>query len=231
MNDHARFRMYKITEKGRKMNKARFKVGDKVKILDGSKIQDFGGGWVDSMDKYIGEVAIIKSVYDGNCPCYKLEGIIYLWDERGLAPAKNEAIIIYRDGQKVIARNKITGKTAEARCNPSDEFVFETGARIALDRLIAPPENESAFKVGDKVKIINTGKCYTRHVLWVISYIWDKKLIARYAYGHDLGYLDGISELNDTFIILAINENKAYISENIDYGPCYLISLDGLKKC
>ena len=37
------------------MNKPKFKVGDKVKILDGSKIKDYTNGWVDYMSKYVVE--------------------------------------------------------------------------------------------------------------------------------------------------------------------------------
>ena len=55
---------------------------------------------------------------------------------------EQEKIVIYRDGQKVIAMNKRTGKKAEARCNPSDPFDFNIGARIAFDRLI--PNKEAA---------------------------------------------------------------------------------------
>ena len=55
---------------------------------------------------------------------------------------KQEKIIVYRDGQKVIALDKRTGEKAEARCNPSDPFDFNIGARIAFDRLI--PNKEAA---------------------------------------------------------------------------------------
>lgn len=55
---------------------------------------------------------------------------------------EQEKIIIYRDGQKVIALDKRTGKKAEARCNPSDTFDFSIGARLAFDRLI--PDKEPA---------------------------------------------------------------------------------------
>ena len=55
---------------------------------------------------------------------------------------EQEKIIIYRDGQKVIALDKRTGNKAEARCNPSDTFDFNIGARIAFDRLI--PNKEAA---------------------------------------------------------------------------------------
>ena len=55
---------------------------------------------------------------------------------------EQEKIIIYRDGRKVIALDKRTGEKAEARCNPSDPFDFNIGARIAFDRLI--PNKEAA---------------------------------------------------------------------------------------
>ena len=55
---------------------------------------------------------------------------------------EQEKIIIYRDGQKVIALDKRTGEKAEARCNPSDTFDFNIGARIAFDRLI--PDKKAA---------------------------------------------------------------------------------------
>ena len=55
---------------------------------------------------------------------------------------EQEKIVIYRDGRKVIALDKRTGEKAEARCNPSDTFDFNIGARIAFDRLI--PNKEDA---------------------------------------------------------------------------------------
>lgn len=79
---------------------------------------------------------------------------------------EQEKIIIYRDGQKVIALDKRTGKKAEARCNPSDTFDFNIGARIAFDRLISennPVESEPKGFTGEAVyiggKLIN--QCFT----------------------------------------------------------------------
>lgn len=61
---------------------------------------------------------------------------------------EQEKIIIYRDGQKVIALDKRTGEKAEARCNPSDTFDFNIGARIAFDRLIPNKEPASPESKG-----------------------------------------------------------------------------------
>ena len=67
---------------------------------------------------------------------------------------EQEKIVIYRDDQKVIALDKCTGEKAEARCNPSDTFDFEIGARIAFDRLISennPVESEPKGFTGEAV--------------------------------------------------------------------------------
>lgn len=67
----------------------------------------------------------------------------------------NKKIVITVDGATTLARlyegNKVV-KTAEAKCNPSDEFNFETGAKLAFERLFAKEERK--LKVGDKVRII-----------------------------------------------------------------------------
>lgn len=70
----------------------------------------------------------------------------------------NQKIVITLDGKTTLARlydgDKVV-KTAEAKCNPSDEFNFETGAKLAFERLF---EEKPKFKAGDRVKIIgNTG--------------------------------------------------------------------------
>jgi hypothetical protein len=48
---------------------------------------------------------------------------------------EHETIVIYRDGDNAIACNTFTDKKAVARCNPENTFDFETGARIAFERL------------------------------------------------------------------------------------------------
>lgn len=63
----------------------------------------------------------------------------------------NEPIVIYRDGDKVIALDKSTGKKVEARCNPADEFDFHTGAKLAFSRLIGKPQEK---KVGFEQHLI-----------------------------------------------------------------------------
>jgi len=58
-----------------------------------------------------------------------------------------DLIVIYQNGDKVVARNKITGKIGEAKCHPDDEFDFNIGAKLAFDRLMEVEENE---KIGEQ---------------------------------------------------------------------------------
>lgn len=71
----------------------KFKVGDKVRILDGSKIKRYTGGWnKEHMGSHVGEVHKIIHIDEkwGDCPCaaYMLDtkGLCShaRWDERGL---------------------------------------------------------------------------------------------------------------------------------------------------
>lgn len=80
-------------------------------------------------------------------------------------------IIITTDGKTTTARlyegDKSLIKTAEAKCSPSDTFNFETGAKLAFERLFAEEKAEEkaieapTFKVGDKVRI--NGRAHLFH--------------------------------------------------------------------
>lgn len=77
--------------------------------------------------------------------------------------AKQETIVIYRNDNKVVALDKTTGKKAEAKCNPADEFDFRTGAKLAFNRLmgedvktdIGVREVKRKAKVGEYIKVVD----------------------------------------------------------------------------
>ena len=119
---------------------SKFKVGDKVRILDGSKIENYAGGWTKKMGRYVGEVYKVANVAHYNSLSnmyeYELEGVGYVWDERGLERCGNETIVIYRKGNEVIALDKRTGKKAIAKCSQEDTFDFNIGAKLAFERLM-----------------------------------------------------------------------------------------------
>lgn len=62
-----------------------------------------------------------------------------------LEPVRSDRITIYRDGPKVIAEDKNTGRTGVARCNPADEFDFYTGAKLAFERLTGEEKKKVKF--------------------------------------------------------------------------------------
>ena len=140
----------------------KFKVGDKVRILDGSNIEGYVGKWVPEMKSYVGNIVSIEGVSLGFFGTgYYLSGCdAYVWDERGLELVKNEQISIFRKENKVIALNKATGKMGVAKCSPEDKFDFSIGAKLAFERLIGESEtkeiiDEPKFKVGDIVEVFS----------------------------------------------------------------------------
>lgn len=156
------------------MSEPKFKVGDKVRILDGSKIPDYRDGWAPfTMGKKVGKVATIERALDANSRHgigYRLVGYWETWDERGLELVREQPrkILIMQDKadpMQVIARDLDSGKTALAKCSPKDTFDFYTGAKLAFNRLTEPerpaapeakpePKPEAPkckFKVGDNV--------------------------------------------------------------------------------
>lgn len=77
-------------------------------------------------------------------------------------------IVITTDGKTTLARlfnEKGEVKRAEAKCSPSDTFDFETGAKIALDRLIEKKAKETIRKahVGEMVRLRGTGGYGEKH--------------------------------------------------------------------
>lgn len=57
------------------------RIGDYVKILDGSDIEDYEGGWAGSMEDYVGQVKRVEWLDATSC---LLEDIDYVWDLRGV---------------------------------------------------------------------------------------------------------------------------------------------------
>ena len=89
-----------------------------------------------------------------------LEFSDFEWDNKN---TKRKPVIIYRNGQDVIALDKETGEKAVAKCHPNDEFDFAIGAKIAFGRLYHSQDYISEdnkakckpeFQVGDRVRCI-----------------------------------------------------------------------------
>lgn len=148
----------------------KFKVGDRVKVKKNTVIIN---------RKTVGECGTIKKLLTDNycsvefdkfvdghdcCGCAK-EG--HGWncaeDALDLVKTQNETIVIYRNDNKVVALDKSTGKKAEAKCNPVDEFDFHVGAKLAFNRLMGEDvkpddgvrEVKRKAKVGEYIKIVD----------------------------------------------------------------------------
>ena len=65
------------------INTEPLKVGDRVRVLDGSNIPDYLCGWAVDMGSYVGSIQTVKRVYGRGVD---LENIHpnYTWDARGL---------------------------------------------------------------------------------------------------------------------------------------------------
>lgn len=209
----------------------KFKVGDRVRVLDGSKIEGYHGSWVPDMEEYVGNVYTIAKIHpSGSC---RLKDIPFIYDERGLERVGNPGkIVITTDGRITTAKLYQHGEPTQkavATCSPEDTFDFATGAKLALDRLIDAVNNPQ-IQVGDRVRVVNTGRCYSRSSSWVAEHIADPLLIAKYAYGQCLGY-PGIIKHPGTFRVLCIADGWAFIQLAEGYDTsCYLVGLAGLER-
>lgn len=120
---------------------AKFKVGDKVRILDGRGIPNYRGCFAHDMIFHVGKEVTIREVLppiNGIGFGYCVEGNSYAWDERGLelVEDKRKPIVIYCKDNQVIALDQSTKKKGIATCSPTDMFDFNTGAKIAFARLM-----------------------------------------------------------------------------------------------
>lgn len=106
----------------------KFKVGDKVRILDESKIKDYTDGWVYTMGNFVGREATIKSLK--NCigrPAYLLYGNVFTRDERGLELVEQKGythkiVCISSAGEHFIAGKIYEVKEGELRTETGEIF-------------------------------------------------------------------------------------------------------------
>lgn len=109
----------------------KFKVGDKVSIVKPTK----------EHGKLKGEIAEITFIVPDKQYQYRYvlafehQEDCYYFKADELKLVSREEIIIYRDGNNIIALDKATKCKGIARYNPVDDFNFDTGAKLAFERL------------------------------------------------------------------------------------------------
>lgn len=124
----------------------KFEVGDKVRVLDGSEIEHYAGGWSLGMKRYVGKVGTVRRAAepaDIGSEAYYLNGFGgFMYDGRGLERVTPRRIIIEEKHGKVTAR--LGGYMVETEAES-----LEAGAKDALGKLLREPHE---FKVGDVVE-------------------------------------------------------------------------------
>lgn len=148
-----------------------FKVGDIVRRNDVPRVDEYGVTNHDmrsakvievAPNSYLDKISIRLEVLD-HVRSYNNHSKFWVQANyfEKIKPAKPETIVIYRDGDKVYALDKTTGKKTCAKCHPHDEFDFKTGAELAFNRLLGKAdkteEPEPKFKKGDKVRCKTNG--------------------------------------------------------------------------
>ena len=157
---------------------AKYKVGDKVRIVDHRTGRMNTSG---EMDKWLGKVMTIRGLswfgywMEEDYGEYLGDG--WMWDDSmisGLAEPEREpcTVELRFDGMITTATLKRGGrdvKTAEARCNPKDTYSRAEGARVAVERLFEKKRKEDKPvkrepKIGDKfvvtVAVGKYGHCF-----------------------------------------------------------------------
>lgn len=107
---------------------AKFKVGDKVRVLDGSNIPDYTYKWV--MSEYVGavgDITFVDHLPDGVRVAYQVDfhdgEVSYFFDERGLELAENKKIVITKRDDSVMARLYSAEKLIkETNVDSTDDF-------------------------------------------------------------------------------------------------------------
>lgn len=140
----------------------KYKVGDRVRIVSkwSKTYSQIASG---KMDKWLGKIMTVRDV--GNMSYKMVEDIRenkgdgWYWSDYCIAGlACENKIVITTDGTETLARfykgNKVI-KTATAKCSPDDKFSFETGAKIAFERLFDSEEKEEPKYFNGKAVCVN----------------------------------------------------------------------------
>lgn len=148
----------------------KYKVGDKVRVIPRDKAKKTCEPPIYTTvmgDEYGGKVFTVKEVRRNGHIILDTD-FGFCWSPKWLEPVgkKNPVVVIYRDGQKVIALDKVTGNKGVAKCSSCDEFEFEVGAKLAFERLyenneplnckfIVTKSENPGFKVGKIYEVVD----------------------------------------------------------------------------
>ena len=120
----------------------KFKVGDKVRILDGSNIENYAGGWTPSMRHYVGKVSTIKAIKN-QYHDLGIDGGGYAYDERGLELVDDKSNF-----------DKDKAKEEHEQVKQLNESIADTIKFSPLERKIEIKDNAVSIEKGRIVELV-----------------------------------------------------------------------------
>lgn len=129
---------------------------------------------------------------------------------------------LYTDGEVL---------SASAKCSPEDNFDFIKGAEIATARLFKKVKEKRPVRVGTKVKIINSGYCFSTYTEWVSTYAPD--FLANYCFNINPESLNELK--NEIFTVVAYGPHLKTKDINLvlvqdKFKRCFLLDMKGVKN-
>lgn len=160
-----------------------------------------------------------------------LEFSDFEWDNKN---TKRKPVIIYQNGQDVIALDKETGEKAVAKCHPNDKFDFAIGAKIAFGRLYHSKDDKE-INVGDRVKVIDTGCAYSSYTEWVTKNAPEFAVYYMYCTPYfDPSIHERITASTFTVVAKAPHSDSTdktlYLIQD-EFARCFLFGEEGIEKC
>ena len=155
-------------------------------------------------------------------------------NEKNLAPKNIEGTYTLTIEGKTISITDQYGHTKTANCAPDDTFNLGEGVNLAMSRL-----HDKTIRVGDIVKVIHPGLCYTTYVEWIERNVKSIREAALYKYEESIEasgeyrvlYMAEHERISDGGILCYVQQYVVYPSGKVDdYAPCYLINIKGVEK-
>ena len=154
-------------------------------------------------------------------------------NEKNLAPKNIEGTYTLTIEGKTVSITDSSGHTKTANCAPDDAFNLGEGVNLAMNRL-----HDKTIRVGDIVKVIRPGYCYSTYVEWIERNVKSIREAALYRYN---GSIEASGEYRVLYmaehgrssdgVLCYIQEYNVYPSGQIEeYLPCYLINIKGVEK-
>ena len=155
-------------------------------------------------------------------------------NEKNLAPKNIEGTYTLTIEGKTVSITDSSGRTKTANCAPDDTFNLGEGVNLAMSRL-----HDKAIRVGDIVKVVHPGQCYTTYISWLEHNVKSIREAVLYRYGESIEaggeyrvlYVADHGRNCSDGVLCYIQEYNVYPSGEIDeYAPCYLINIKGVEK-